>query len=689
MIAPTTPEGGFSSPDRTRFDEKLRSKVLDQLCRNVRLDQNFDFGVGDFSGTSAGVSRYLAPRIDNKLTVVDEERVRAAWGHDFGKDFDGVPGGFGAGIYLSGGIEGRSMVVRPIDSVDTCAELDRLANVFDIKTVLPFTPDRISKMQVGELWRVPLVLSYSQGLSLSDVLGGDASVSVSFGRSESGAASLTLYRLSDDQTRFRFRIDHVVIKNAGARLSVSIPAVAFAADAHNILLQFVEREIARELSQYTSLWLGAAAARSDGKRVMLEFVADPRDPRQALALSKALKGDFVELVRMGLRMSTLRVNDDSTREAYERLRREHATALGEPTYAAISEYIAKTRSFSLNIPFLIQHNASSLFGSDKVTRLNGATGEFRYYRADKSRSNEYFNVPWVGPLVKSNKQRNAEVVTFAEPGQKHGEPFIVYIHNEGYLRQPASAVRRSISDVNSILTMAGAMRGAASGRLAVPLASLPPAPPPPEPPQDGTAPDGEPAEYKGYFAMTMVINQKGVREALGASAEQVLKAFAAVVGADDRETAQWLAAHGRFEKGELIYDRAAARERFAPPPGSEDYDRTLDLADFSRRVADLVADIATARDAKSSEEQAEAVAKLMAGRGKGDLAHEVVLGVLIQFIDPLDLRGDFVSTINSTARHGKNYGAHYVLENGREEVPLLKDAGETKGRFAEPSILVD
>lgn len=690
VIAPTSPEGGFSNPDRTRFDEKLRDKVLDQLCRHIKLNQDFNFGSEDFSGTRIGISRYLAPRTDNKLTVVDEERVRAAWGHGFGKDFDGAAGGLGAGLFLGGSIEGRSMVVRPIDSVSTCKELDRLVNVFDIKTVLPFTPKRISEMQIGELWRVPFVLSYSQGVSLTDVLADNAAVTLSFGRTESGAASLTLYRLSEDQTRFRFRIDHVVIKSKGAGVNMSIPAIAFAADAPNILLRFLEHELARQLGRYTSVWLNGATARSDGKRVMLEFVADSRDPQQALALSKALKGDFVELVRMGLRMSTLQVNDDSTRQAYERLRREHATDLGEPTYAATSEYIAKTRNFSLNIPFFIQHNVSSLFGTDKVTRLNGATGEFRYYRADKSRSNEYFNAPWVGPLVKNNKQRNAEVVTFAEPGGKHSEPFLVYIHNEGYLRQTASTVRGNIEDVNKILRLAGAQRGASSGRLAMPLSSLPPAPPPPEPSADGSAQPGESSEYKGYFAMTMVINQKGVREALGASAEQVLKAFSAVVPGDERETARWLAENGRFEKGKLTYDEDAAREKFAPPSGSDGgYDRTRDLATFSRQVADLIADIATARDAGSNEEKAEHVAKLMAGRGKGDLPHEQVIAILIQFIDPLDLRGDFVSTVQSTARHGKNYGAHYVLKKDRQEVPLLKEAGDTKGRFAEPSILTD
>ena len=689
-IAPTTPEGGFSNPDRTRFDEKLRSNVLDQLCRNIKLDKDFKFGTDDFSGTSIGISRYLAADADKKLFVVDEEEVVAAWGRVFGRDFDGAPGGLGAGLYLGGRIGGKSRVVRPIESVNTCAELDRLIKVFDIKTVLPFTAERISQMRIGELWRVPFVLSYSQGLTLSDVLADNASASISFGRTEAGAASMTLYRdpLNDGKTRFRFRIDHVVIKNKGLGVSMIIPAVAFAADAQNVLLGFLEKSLARELARYTSLWLNASTARSDGKRVMLEFVADSRDPAQARALARALKGDFLELVRMGLRMSTLQVTDDSTSESFERLRRTHATSLGEPTYAAISEYAAKTRSFSLNIPFFIQHNASSLFGSEKVTRLNGDTGEFRYYRADKSRSDEYSNVPWVGPLVKSNQQRNAEVATFAEPGQKHSEPFIVYIHNEGYLRQTASTVRRSIEDVNSILALAGAQRGAASGRLVMPLALPPPAPPPPEPSSDGTATSVEPSEYKGYFAMTMVINQKGVREALNASAEQVLKAFAATAGGGERETAQWLVANGRFEKGGLIYDRQAARERFGPAD-SESYDRTQDLAAFSRQVADLIADIARARDANSNEERAEASAKLLAGRGKARLSHERVIAVLIQFVDPLDLRGDFISTIQSSSRKGKNYSAHYVLKKGREEVPLLQEASQTKDRFAESSILRD
>ena len=165
VTPPTTPEGGFGSPDRTRFDEKLRERVLNQLCRAIKLKQDINLGEGDFSGTSLGIERYLAPRTDGKLALVEVQGLKLGYGKGLPFLLDGGP--LSAGINLGVSVQGKSMVVRPLEGTKTCSEIDRLINIFDIKTVFPVNAERVSKMAVGELWRIPLTLTFSQGLGLN------------------------------------------------------------------------------------------------------------------------------------------------------------------------------------------------------------------------------------------------------------------------------------------------------------------------------------------------------------------------------------------------------------------------------------------------------------------------------------------------------------------------------------------
>ena len=103
----------------------------------------------------------------------------------------------------------------------------------------------------------------------------------------------------------------------------------------------------------------------------------------------------------------------------------------------------------------------------------------------------------------------------------------------------------------------------------------------------------------------------------------------------------------------------------------------------------LVADLAEARDAGTNDLRAEALARAMGGRGRSGLAYEQVLKVLVQFMDPMDVTGDFSAQIENMTDKAGTVSAHLLLKKGRGEVPLLLEAGKAKGRFAEPSILFD
>ncbi|MBI3563720.1 MAG: hypothetical protein HY079_00830 [Elusimicrobia bacterium] len=692
VLNPTTPEGGFGAPDRTKLDQALRRGVLDQLCRQLRIPLNYDHGFGEYVGVGTGIERYLRTDVDNQIAIVDDEHLRVSLNKGLSRAANEA--GLAVGVSFGASIEGHSMVVRRTGTTKSCDEVLALADLRDVKTVLPMKGDRISHMALGELWRIPMTLTYSEGVGVSDgVAPENAAVNLSFGRSDSGAASMTLYRIADDKLRFRFRIDHVVVWSKSLGLTQTYPAIAFAADAQNILLRFVERELARQLDQYTRAWINFGQASSDGTKILMEFVIDPRDPAQADALAKVVHGDMLELVKMSFKMSTFQTK--STLEDYLKLREKDAALIGQSTYAASDEYKAKSRSFSLNLPLLISHNAASLFGEDKVNRYTDAEGQFHFFRADKSKTNSYLTLPWVGPMVRDNTQRDVETVTFAPKGGQHGAPIMVYIRNRGYLRVTGDTVRGDVEEVNGVMALAGAQRGKVSSRLKLPVEALVP----PSPVSHSKGPDGEdmtsvPSDRKGTLSMTLVFNQQAVKDILAAPAEAVLKAFGASLGdRDERAMVEWLTQHGRIKDGKVDYSWREASRAFPSDDefgrGGASNDRVNELSRLSRAAADLIADLAEARDAKDNEARAQALAKVVGGKGRGDLAYEDVLRVLVQFVDPMDLTGDFVANVSVSTKGVKSPSQHLVLKSGRQEVPLLREAGDAKSRFAEPSILTD
>ncbi len=689
--APTTSEGGFGSPDRTRLDQQLKKGVLDQLCRSAQVPLNFNFGSGDFSGTGAGMDRYLRVDLDNTVVLVDDARITASFSRSFAKEVGGS--GAALGLGLGATIEGHSMVIRRTGTKQSCDEILRLVNFRDAKTVLPASAKRISEMGLGELWRVPFTLTYSQGLSAGDARPDGAALSVSFGRNDSGTSSMTLYRIADDKLRFRFRIDHVVVHSASLGLTEVYPAVLYAATAANILLRYVEGRLADQLAQYTTGWLNYGRASADGKMILMEFVIDPRDPAQAQALASALHGNFDALLKFSEKMSTFQTAN--TVKDYLALHDRDAALLGPSTYAASDEYRSKTKTWSLTLPFFIQHNATALFGDDKIQRYTDAGGEFHFYRADKSKTNAYFSLPFVGPLVKDNGQRDVEAVSYAPKGGAAGEPIIVYIRNQGYFRESGSSVREPIKEINRVLDEVGAQRGGGGARLTLPLDALVP---PPAPLAEAVhagkneIQPTEPSDRSGLVSFTLVLNQKAVRDILAAPSDEVLLAFAASLDATDKPLMDWLAANGKVGKNnELAYSWREARRAFPQDSRGEpaQSDPTNTLAQLSRQAAALLSDLATARDAKNNEDRARAMATMIGGGGKSELAYEDCLRVLVQLVDPLDVSGDLVANVSSSSKDVKSASNHLVLKKDRPEVPLLKEAGDAKSRFAQPSILVD
>ncbi|MBI5201252.1 MAG: hypothetical protein HY925_06670 [Elusimicrobia bacterium] len=699
--APTgSSEGDYANQDRRRMDEQRRKDVLDQLCRHIRLNHDFHFG-GNGPRATLGVSRRMEADVNNELVLLDEEKLEFGW--NYGKPIpmgDDVSGSVAFGASMSG----KSTVARRLGTFSSCNELDRLVNVTDIKVVVPILPghlegignfivpisaESIANMQKGELWRLPLTVNLNYGAG-AGAAASDMAISLGYSKSKNGASSMTLWRLDEKRVRFRFRVDFVQVVSKSVGFSQTFPPIEFAEKGANILSTLVRRQIAGRLHRYTSAYIGFSSAKSDGRRLLLEYVIDPTKREEAEALAEALRGNFILLTRYGLKVQTTTTSREESLEAYDKLQNLTAEHLGDADYAARSDYQGYAKSFPINIPFFVSRTLNENLSKDSVTRFTGDGGVFEFNSANRSPNVEYFNAPFIGPIVKDLESRNVDVITMAPDGISHVDPIAVYVHNQGFLRLPASSVRMITEDANSVLRLAGVARTGRTDRsMEIPAERFLP-PVKPVPAYSESPEPRDPSDQKGWTSFTLVMNQKAVKEALSATIPQVLQAFSRAVPIADRDWAAWLASNGTYRDGKLEFDERKAKEELGI---SNDGATSGDLG-WLRKLAveagGLAADLAEASVShQTPEARSASLAKATSHKNRSGLPPQDVIRVLVQFMDPLDLTGDFVSAVDGTTKHATKIQAHYQLKQGRAEVPMLRAAGETRARFGDGGALTD
>lgn len=675
---PATAEGEFSRPDRTEFDEKHREGLADRVCSKLTLKHTIKIR-GPHSAVLLNPRRELAAYPDRSLAVVDAARVSGSLGHALSS-----PVGQGASLFVSAGVSlsGMSETVRPLRSERSCEQLPRLLTPGDFKFAFPFTAERVSAMEVGELWNLPFTLTVSRavGASLSTPEG---SIGVSMGLSDDGRASLTLYRLAENQVRLKFRADYVRIRSKSAAAAVTVPPLQFASNIEHFLAELAERQVNRELVRYFSLLLSASTFDGRGQQLVLEFVADPRDAAQAEAVAEALSGNFIELAALGAKLGALQVSEADIEEFYRRRRTENAKALGSASHAAIERHASRGFSWSMNALALARLAASESRCDREVTQLDGGEGRIAVHCGEETWTDEFLRVPFLGALSKGSAQRRMDAVNLAAPGRPFDETRMVYLENRAFVRVPASYVDAVIGSINDTLSLAGAQRGAAPGRLRLNARDVIP------PPSGGRG--REDSDHRGQISLNLTFNQKAVREASFAAAERILAAFQATLGAADRPLFDWLMKAGRLEDGRFSYDHRALMKEFEGRAAPE---RSLDLAArwLGRDASRLLADFAALREARSEELRARRLRDMMTGESESGLGLEPMLKIVIQLVDPEDITGDFLAAVRGRAAPGGpkfDNRVALVLKEGRAEVPGLKGAAEIRARFARPSRLQD
>ncbi len=686
--APTTSEGGFSSAEQIKFGEDMRSHVLDQICRNAQIPLNHTFSLSDYGGLGVNGVRQLRVMPNNQVAIEDSQKVSLDLGHNL---LTKEVGADTFGLWIGAHFDGTSQVIRPMPTQNSCDEIWRLLKLNDSKSVFPFKAERLAEMGVGELWKLPAVLTIGHAESLSraftEASGAVATPVISFGVSQTGAAMMTVYRMSSDKIRFRFRISHARIHNKSGAIVAVYPAIHVFTAPANILIKVLDSALTNQISHYLTENIGLVFTTSDGQQLMMEFILDPKNPQDMEELATVLKGDFVTLLKMAQRMVNLQASAARAQNDFKDLEKEQVSAFKRPAnFPGLDINHTDASTLHLMLPFLFDHARGATLADDKIIRLDDQAGEVHIYRSEKTVATGLFDVPIKGQLVKHNKLMSAQAFSLKDKDGKTSAPQAVYIQQEGFLRKDSDGVRDMAADINGILSMIGAKGGAPNPKTSLPLDRLlPPEPATVSHQAHGQTSTAYPSYHDGAMAFTLVLNEKAVAAIADSAGELVVRSFANTLVDDwDRKVVNWILDNGAKKDGTLAVDGDAIKKEFNTDDHGVQWIRGVCM-----KATDLLKDVAAVRAAATPEARAQAMVALMSGRGKSDLAYDDMMKVLVQLVEPQDVTADLVMNINKEIKGDPNLRTHMLLKKNRPENLGLKAAGEAKNRFAQPSELVD
>ncbi len=696
---PAGPQVSAAAPASNEFNQFLEGvyAASDDICKSAEIKLNAGGSLPGAAGLSGEFHRYLRRFPDSKLALVDEVKVRLSAG--IGSDSLQLPGQGGLAVSITGVMEGMSQVVRPLESDRYCKELGALASLFQVKTVLPLGAGRIAEMKNGEIWKLPLVLRLGFGVNTGGATQKESLVvSFSAGKTSESKPSVTLYRMDDNRLRLRLRLDRVEARSSGASASGMVIPMSNVGllSSENMLSGLVNQAWASEINKYLALQLSYGRSVFSGKKLLLEFILDPRDPAQMARLEKFLGGDFGILKRfieMGVSFNNfseaaggagnLGVLEDMSGLAGQ-------SVAAEPGYAGSDLYNGQAVNLHVQVPVLhTQDNSwSSAYHGYQSLDKEGET--LHVHQESAGAVGNIMNLPFIGALSKFNSQKSVYVVNKETADGRVTGPVMMFQQYEGLTQQSDGSARKMIDRVNGILAYSGL-----NGGGLLPASVLFPALPG-DPDYDGSYP-GQSAPYKTYKTVVMsfrlMISERGVQSIIFAPAQAIMKAYMNVM----RETESYIIdkVMDLFtinKAGEVAYDRDAVRRRLGNPNPYEDgVTNPLDIVStLARAATQVIRDIASVKEAGNFKEQSEKLAKITAGDSGSGLKYEDFLKVALQLAAPGDISAEvYLSTdknVNGDADVNQTYqynNSNSGLNNAITEVDQMRD------RFAEPTLLTD
>ena len=695
-----TPSTYTPTTELTNFWGKLTDNTKDQVCKAANLKINQSAKLIPQVGISGGLKREFKSYPDQRLALIDEVdlKLNAA----LGTELLNVPNMGALSVSVSGGVDGKSVVVRPLENNSYCKNLGMLAKLYDVKSVLPMSAKRISAMETGEIWKLPVVVQYSFGASAGASFNGIVNVSIGASETKQRKPTISLYKMDANNIRVRLRVDHVTVKNVGAAAGTfDIPAGDIGVmSGENLIANTVNRTVAAQINKFIAFKLGYNYYRIGGQKLLLEFMVNPNDPEQVAKLAEFVKGNLgtiEQFVKLGLRFDQFSEDEDSQSgvEEINDLAAEAGSAVGAPnTFAGADHYDTHGHNMNVTIPVVHSHQTNWTTTYHRYQALSNDGGTTHVQQRTRESNEGSLSIPFAGTRIKYNSKKDVYVVNQEGKDGTVSKPVLLYQKYEGFVRQGDPTARYMLENANNVLKYAGMHGNGVNLNNTLPAADIFP----PLPPQETELPavgDMQQDPTKTYrsalMSFKLVFAEQAVQDIVFAPEQDIMKAFMNVM----RETEgaivdKVMDLFTVNKKGEATYDQKAMRQRLGA--GYKNMDNGTNPLEIVNTLASaatqFLGKIASVRAESTWKGQSEQLAKVAA---TGDMKYEDFLKVVIQLVDVKNISSDiYVHTdkrVKGEADITQNYTMFNTRENGFDNT--ISDVNQMRERFADPGDLTD
>ncbi|MBI4802978.1 MAG: hypothetical protein HY796_10690 [Elusimicrobia bacterium] len=697
------PSTTTQSNELTNFFDHLKDGALDSLCKKAEIKLNKDFKLVEVIGIDGGLKRRLKAFPDKRLALLDEINLKLSV--SFGTEVLQVPNVGSLNIGISGGVEGKSVVVRPLDSTRYCKELDTLIKLYEVKTVLPVTAKRINKMEKGEIWKLPVTVHYSISAGIGTMISEVVNVSIGAGYTRAKKPSVSLYKMDENNLRLRLRLDYVKVKSVGVSANtVEVPVGDIGLiSGENLIATTVNRELAKEINKMIAFKLAYSHAMTSGQKLLLEFYLDPNNAEQVDRLAEFLQGDFNTIrkfIAMGLKFNTF--SEEASGQAgvgeIEELADQAGSELNATsTFAGSDHYNGNSNNFNINIPVIHNHQNSWASSYHRYQSLNNDGATIHVRQRTRVSNGDTINIPLIGTVVKYNSQQHIYAVNKEAAGGEVSRPVLLYQKYEGFLRQGDSTARGMIDDANNVLKYAGRQGNGVDMSNTLPSAAIfPPLPPQEYTNQNNDYMQSDPVKtYKAaVMSFKLVFAQTAVQDIIFAPAQLIMKSFMNVMR--ETEAAIIDKVMDLFtinEKGKVDYDYKAVIKRLdvSPFPDNNNNGQPTPL-DIVRNLAyaatKFIERIVSVRDESDLKAQSERLAKVASS---GEMKYEDFLKVVIQMVDVKDISSEIYIHTDKRVKDEEDVTQTYSMFNNRDNGfdSTIADVTQMRERFNDPGDLTD
>ncbi len=711
---PADPAGGYSkynpaTVDRITFGNQFQNQGMDQWCDRlpliVPLSQDFFAQMGRGSalvgGTFSGTRQFLRYP-DGSLALNDtlEVKFQTGYAQTVLKKIAGATQR-ALGVYGGVSVDGQTIVTRPLHTANSCSQMKRLLNVLDFKTVLPLNARRISKMEVGELWEIPLVYQISfEPLDAAQVVTTPLAVApfstyFAIGLSKTADPTVTLFRKGQHDLRLKIHFDQFSAVNAsGGAVIGPIPATDIGTPGiesllsgmlPNIISNPVLKLLTREVDDYLAAQIAVLMSGQRGRQIFLEYRLDPDNQEEMRNLAKLLKGDLGVLAAMKDLMTTWKngAEDKDVQKTLQALRQKHTQNLRVPeSLSGLDSYKDSLKTLNFSIPFLFNYSGSVAHNADHYVIVAPKGFEFYSYKSQRQSNWGFFKPPIMGSSLRHNRSQSVQSMILLKPNARtktKAEQLVVYNRETGILR--LGDIHQELSRINSLMGSIGSLGEKVGTETKIPeeLEKL-----------------TQGSEHKGYVELSVILTSQAIHQIVSASASAVFRAFQLSLSGSDRAVFDYALKYSRIsEDGALHFKRAFARhldELNLFDPTRKRLEMVLSWArGLAHQVHLLISDLKEIRSL-SPQQQSKEFLNVLDGSShwfESYSGYGGVMRILLRLAPQNGVAADLFFHVDKKKTDSSNPTKRYLFNQGLLSAASLRAVSAVERAFMPPTPLND